>query len=394
MSYPSYTRPVSPSRYSPMNQYVNMVINAILMGGSAALLVALSTPTLVCWIIAGEIFVTVGVLAYCDWWLNDRLIGLPPDLTATDYDYSGYVTDLDQIAIGVIVSKEQGGSEPFPGNYDTDYTFNLLLAGDEAGSQITNHPFDYLIQKHTAIANLGLGFSATQASYNLPAVTIDAAGQMVWVPYAGQSVSSPVLHVEIEGAGVADVQKAGNIAFGLEVAALFLCLLLERLGPWGEVAAGLLAFLAFLFGLLGGLSYTDKASPDDITPPVGGELHTLEDHDAGADVVLVTGTWVYDTAHEGWNELHPLKTVQRIGRWTPPPPHMLAGGGTAGTATATTMTPTVVGRYVDFVKATMRDDTKRAQQDPHHHWQIHPYLDGCGDYPPVTLPATEYPQPS
>jgi len=28
---------------------------------------------------------------------------------------------------------------------------------------------------------------------------------------------------------------------------------------------------------------------------------------------LVSGTWVYDSAHEGWNEIHPIKKCLRLG---------------------------------------------------------------------------------
>jgi hypothetical protein len=32
---------------------------------------------------------------------------------------------------------------------------------------------------------------------------------------------------------------------------------------------------------------------------------------AEGDTVVITGRWVYDAGHEGWNELHPVKSVQK-----------------------------------------------------------------------------------
>ena len=32
----------------------------------------------------------------------------------------------------------------------------------------------------------------------------------------------------------------------------------------------------------------------------------------GQDVLVVMGTWIYDSAHAGWNELHPVLHCQRV----------------------------------------------------------------------------------
>lgn len=381
-SYPQYTTPVRPPKHSDTNQYVRIALAALLAGGGTAFFVAASSPSSwVCWVIVGELTATAGILAYCDWWLNDRLIGLPTMLTATDY--TSPFEFLDQSAIGVIVSIDQPGSEPFPGNYDTDFTFNLLLQGNDPGTHTTNPPYGYLMQEHTAIRGLDLPFTGNEASYTQPGFYLSDDGDTIKV---GKTITSAVLHVEIEGAGVADVQKAATIAFGIEWAALALCLLLSQLGPWGEIAAAILAILAFLFGALGGLSYKDKASSDDIKPLVGGELHSLDDHDGGADIVMVTGSWVYDAGHnnqdKGWNELHPVKAIQRIGKWS---------GSWTPTPGLTTFTPEKAGRYIELQKEATSSDTIREQQEPTHYWRIHPYLDGCGVYPPIEPPASAPP---
>lgn len=52
----------------------------------------------------------------------------------------------------------------------------------------------------------------------------------------------------------------------------------------------------------------DTGNPADASENLG----NLEQ---GIDLLAVRGTWVYDSAHEGWNEIHPIKHCQRIGRW-------------------------------------------------------------------------------
>jgi hypothetical protein len=44
---------------------------------------------------------------------------------------------------------------------------------------------------------------------------------------------------------------------------------------------------------------------DPRTGDSGGELHF-------GDLVATTGRWTYDAGHKGWNEFHPVKTIQRI----------------------------------------------------------------------------------
>lgn len=43
------------------------------------------------------------------------------------------------------------------------------------------------------------------------------------------------------------------------------------------------------------------------------ERHVNDSTGRGADILVVKGSWVYDSAHEGWNEIHPIKHCQTIG---------------------------------------------------------------------------------
>ena len=102
------------------------------------------------------------------------------------------------------------------------------------------------------------------------------------------------------------------------------------------------------------------------------------------DAVIIRGRWVYDAGHSGWNEFHPVISVQKMseqevkdnfepgrswthfddlyGRWcyqtgiVPPP----ADTG----ARPTGMTPEQGAVY-------------DAQQQPENQWEWHPLVDGC-----------------
>ena len=70
-----------------------------------------------------------------------------------------------------------------------------------------------------------------------------------------------------------------------------------------------------LVGLVAAWFGASDGNPDDArTDPNGGELGI-------SDIIAVTGRWSYDAAHTGWNEFHPVKTIQKVD------PASAAGGG-------------------------------------------------------------------
>src|SRR5579863_1294016 len=81
--YPHYTQCVTADNFNSLNQYVQAGIAALLGGGVAVLIVAATGPTFWCYAIAVELGLMAGGIAYCNWWLTDRLICLPADVTAT-----------------------------------------------------------------------------------------------------------------------------------------------------------------------------------------------------------------------------------------------------------------------------------------------------------------------
>jgi hypothetical protein len=50
----------------------------------------------------------------------------------------------------------------------------------------------------------------------------------------------------------------------------------------------------------------DKCSPADVAAEPGSGTIEVGDH------VAIVGDWIFDNAHDGWHELHPVKKVLRI----------------------------------------------------------------------------------
>jgi hypothetical protein len=82
----------------------------------------------------------------------------------------------------------------------------------------------------------------------------------------------------------------------------------------------------------------------------------------GADILVVLGTWVYDSAHEGWNEIHPIKHCQHIGRW----------GGSWGIDAKLAR-----DHWCEAVGSVSSGLTRDNQKRPENQWTIHPLIDGC-----------------
>jgi hypothetical protein len=332
MAYNQKTKCVDAANYNSMNQYVQATIQALLAAGIAALIAGVASMP---WCIPFTLTIggAVWLIAYCQWWLYGRLICLGGD----------------QTVVGMLVSAEPPGNKSFPDSLDTDFSINLLLPPNPPGvDQATAEnsvPYGFLMKGQPATNNIGLlcpGESATDQ---------------------GTGVKSAILHAEFEGNGVYDTMIGAQIGLGLAVASLIACLAIPP--PWGPIIAGilaLLAWLAMLLGILFGLG--DEGDPTDVDPSLG-TLHTNDAANGGigADLLAVMGTWVFDTAHEGWNEIHPIKLCEKVGTWT-------------GTWPADINDQ--IKHWETAVKDATSPTTGAGQKDPQHHWGVHPDVDGCG----------------
>lgn len=279
----------------------------------------------------------VGLVAGCDWWLNVRLVCLGGDRSM----------------VGMIVSLEPSrGKTDFFGELDTDFSMNLLiypcLPGVSQSDAEATSPYGVLMAETQGVKD-DVGFFRGEHAPEHPSAT---------------EPDSWVLHAEFEGAGMRDFRIGALVAMGLAIAAVFVCSAVPP--PWGIVAAAILALLAFLAGLIGYL-----LGDHDYTDPGQGAIPgVLNQNDPGtglgADLLYVAGTWVFDSFHEGWNELHPIKKCTPIGTWTGVwPADIPEKAKKLDDGFGDARDPAVVDR----------------QGDLHWTWQVHPYVDGCGDFP-------------
>lgn len=344
MSFRQYTHCVPPKSHLKMNQYVQVALQALAAGVIGGLLLAaVGRPD--CWPHAALITAIMGVLAYCHWWLGDRLVCLGGDVRAVGMLVSVSTPDEKQFFTS---------SFPFidPDAFDTDYSINLLPFPAKEGvtkAQLDpKQPSEFLAIENQATKDVGLPFTGEQAAN------------------AANGVVSEVLHAEFEGGGVADLLLGTQIALGLAVVALIVCLGVPP--PWGTIiswALFLLALLAMFIG--GGVGLHDGGSPED----VGVKDLIINDNATGtsADILAVTGTWVYDAGHnnqdKGWNEIHPIKECQKLGSWNIKNNTWPLGLGEA------------IGDW--GAKLDERDSpvVTDNQQGPEHEWVCHPGLDGC-----------------
>ena len=367
--YPHYTQCVEADAYDPMNQYLQMTIAGLEAGAvGAAMVAAAGAPW--CLLIVAVIAMAAAGLAYCDWWLNDRLICLPADVTAS----TGPAVDVCTIGMYLEYDQDDPTWVPFAvGDLDTDWTMDLVLCGTNVSA-----PVDVLLQEDTAISNLGLGFEnggdGQTASWLIPNVY---TGQSLEYANGGTTVTAPVLHCEVEGAGVSDFQNWLTATFWAAVAALIALLAIALAGPIGWVVSAILAALLFLLSLLGFYaSENDQASPPQAPPGTSLQLNgpvAKNGDQQAASVVCVVGTWVYDSAHEGWNEIHPAKSVQIVGAAQPD----LQGNLTCDPTWAD---------HCSMVGQAASGLTIANQALPANGWTIHPVLDGCGTYPTAPPP--------
>jgi hypothetical protein len=202
--------------------------------------------------------------------------------------------------------------------------------------------------------------------FTLPPGQHTTDNQVTWE--AGGTPGVGTMEVEFEGAGVWDLYVALLILTPFAVAAAI-------------PGVGLFLFLLLLLiGLIIGaaVALTANATPAQDDPSIG-DIHP------GKDVLFVMGRWIYDTAHEGWNELHPVLLCQKVGD------QIEAADVVAGDPWANRpeladpmQLQDLLGRWCALAKDGQRPDTKQEQQKPQNGWGVHPTVDGCdpGGDPP------------
>jgi hypothetical protein len=354
MTYRQYTECVQPEDF-----HSSPIIDAVAAGLFTALL-AIVTIILATGGLGGlaggaavALGVVTGLLSFVNWWLYGRLICLGGD----------------QCVIGMVMSVEPPSAKTltFP-RLDSDYSFNLLLppkpgAADLQPGALQDDVINRgvngnLIAKQAAIAAAFLSFTGESAR----ACDAEKCGK-------DKCPDTAALHCEFEGAGMYIFYQWLKVLFGILTAATIagaLCLI-PVIGWIACLVAGILlaaAAAAFIASIVHG--NLDAASPSDVNPALGGELHQNDCRLTGADLLVVSGTWVYDSLHSGWNEIHPIKQCQKIGTWNGKW-EFLSGRSTQDERDF----------WCSGIASASSPLTIANQGKPENQWTVHPVIDGC-----------------
>jgi hypothetical protein len=346
MAYRQYTSCVNPGNYVDLSTNLVGISQTILLaltwgfvavfaasliGGPAGLYAAIALDS--------------AIITYLYWWLHGRLICLKHDTCL----------------VGTIASL--GPSNPLDKLGDNDFTMDVLLApaltdySDPVANYQNSVPQGHLVAPNASILAIGRGY----------------------VSDAGHKPYITSLHCEFEGDGIHTLLLEAEAVLALLIAALVAELLASALAG----AFILLAIFIFLVGLLGNILLATPGAPGAGTPQdINPNLGVL----GKGDIVAVTGDWIYDSLHPGWNEIHAVHNCQIIGHidlpvnlnqptsHTPWPPD-------ADNPNLDLQDSASVQAALDaWCQAMTNAGTTEAggnRQNPQNDWTIHPVVDGC-----------------
>jgi hypothetical protein len=343
MPYVQHTKCVKPEDHSGLAS--GLIATAI-----AALVLLLSGVGLG----AIGIVATSALLAYCRWWLYDRLVCLGGD----------------RCAVGLLVATHPPSQKSGFDAFDTDYSIDLLLAPDfprDCDIPVSETEPD---QSNACLVQYLNGFQADLIKRQLSGPKFKFRGEYSDAPFMlnpsakPKLVKVPILHAEFEGGGVWILYNAAIAALAVSAVGAVLCMI-PIIGWIACLIAALIA--AAIIGIAAAVALNDTGSPTDVNSELD-ELHSY------VDVLLVRGTWVYDSAHEGWNEIHPIKHCQRV---------IDSGGGLTGWPADI---KDRVERWCEAVGTAHSPLTQTEQEKPENKWEIHPVIDGCDPRDPNTPP--------
>ena len=364
MAYRQYTKCADISSFVGFTwvQYVMLGGAGIAAGALALLLGGAFIPGLM-------IAALTAVITYCLWWLYDRLICNGGDICV----------------VGFLLTAEPPQEKSGLDSFDTDYSLNLVLAptmvGDTRAEVEASVPQGKYMQEQPGVAAYSF------LGYHLPftgnLITQFSTGD----PYGAQFVTD-CMHAEFEGGGVYDLLQACYAALALAVAAAVVCVI----PIFGWIACLILSIAAGVVTLAGAINaLNDTGNPTDVNSNLSSLHSALSPDGLGADILVVQGTWVYDSAHTGWNEIHPIKYCQKIGTmdWQ--------GWKEIQIAPETVLpflrvkipaqflyikdVPAWINSWCGLIATVTLPATVSNQGLPQNQWAVHPLVDGCEPQP-------------
>jgi hypothetical protein len=344
MALPKYTQCVKPSNNVPRPYYT--------LGWVTALLLIVLAPFALLTTFVGTsiaIVADIVLIALAYWYLNGRLVCLSDPV---------FAPDGQACAIGVVVGLLRPNAVKVITKFgDNDATMDILLANGPTSygpdpSVFWTFPQGWLVKPNDAILNIGLSYGTS---------TSDVENQ-------------EQLHCEFEGSGVHDFLEW----LGAILAILIALLVLLAVVPQATLLLWFLRAIAILLGV-GGIGNLLAPGTRGQPTPTNSNLGPLSE----GNIVFVTGDWIYDSGHAGWNEIHAVHACQILSDKTGNQPAVLDNGqwpsdlgGGLGLDT-----PPKVQQLVQLWCAALGDSTTTvsggSQTDPGNNWVIHPVVDGC-----------------
>ena len=201
--------------------------------------------------------------------------------------------------------------------------------------------------------------------------------QLMLSAFAFETKRAPALHCEFEGARIRDVYNTLDFAH----------VQCDSSGFWGFLCDALNFVISLFLGLpkLIAAAVAWLLAKDgkltDAYDGAGGELQF-------GDSIVLRGRWVYDGGHDGYNEIHAVRTVQKTfgpgpqdeagfkafhDQWCSElakvPPNAALPEGTSSPANLRDpLTPAQLATY-------------DAQSRPENRWTFHPSIDACSPRP-------------
>ena len=353
MAFRQYTQCVKPENFVGGTFAGTQGLIVTIIAG-VIYLVALALAVFIPAVIVVAIAAIAYLIAFLTWWLYGRLICLREE---------------DVCVIGVATGRAV--SKPHKKGGDDDASFNVALAPSRVDlsaerDESSDDRFSTRLPEPKEHYWTGL-----QGVIVAPNDQVLAVGRG-YVSDEGHVSYLKAIHSEFEGSGIRNLLIWANATLAILIAAAALASI--------PIIGTLLTLLALLLTLIGVITaLTDPLNPgdpQDVDPNLG-ELGAY-------DVVVMKGNWVYDSLHDGWNEIHAIHACQIIGRmddgktWPteikdPQDPNAIVDldlGTPGGAERAISMWCQAIQQAEDAEEGGSRDD-------PAQNWVLHPRIDGC-----------------
>jgi hypothetical protein len=343
MAFRQYTTCVKPDKF--VNVSVTYRILTGLVAAILAGLVTFVTSPVGVAIGYGLIVLLIALISFLYWWLNGRLICL---------------SEEEKCIIGVVLGRPS--VQPLKKAGDDDASINVVLAPSPVNLDPKLRIEDTIADPKEVYWN-----NPIQGAIVTPQDSVLALGRG-YVSDAEHDHYLKAIHSEFEGSGIDNLLKWAVAVLAILIAAMILSAIpgLGWLGLILKILAALIALIAAYVGLFDPLNPGD---PNDVNPNIG-EL-------ARGDIVVIKGDWVYDSLHDGWNEIHAIHACQKIGIFDLANPKVwpaLFNGMPIDTPDAVKAARDF---WCDEIRKAEDAEDGGNRDDPAQNWVVHPLVDGC-----------------